>query len=428
MDIKLKGVDHKVFMNVGTCFIGLLCFISVQWIIWGIPRREYYPGMSILFALSATALLVRLEDWLIRRADRMRDQTEYVRKLETLRRAALRAGMGYLAAALYILLAPLWKLIPRINSLILFELADYADLCWVIPALLFLPILSFALPLYYRADKRLSEIVRKLQDQSLSREALMAELEEKMKDAVEERIKSERMKIDLITNVSHDLKTPLTSVIGYIELMKKEENSETMRDYLEVLTRKTDILRKMIENVFELAKASSGSAPLSLKVLDVNRLVRQVLADCDENIRPRGESVKIDLAEGAAEVMADSVYLYRIVQNLIENACKYALDGTRIFIRTHIRESRVCLELINVSAYPIDFEPEEIKERFVRGDASRSTEGNGLGLAIVETYTNALGGRFDIVIEGDTFKALVSFPQAGGSEKGENQIAEGIPI
>lgn len=428
MDIKLKSVDKKVLINVGTGVIGLLCFIAAQWIIWGIARQDYYPGISFFFALGMAALLVRLEDWLIRRVDRMKDQAEYVRKLERLRRIALRVGMGYLAAVLYILLAPLWKLIPRINSLIFFELADYSDLRWVIPTILFLPILSFAIPLYYRADKRLSELIWKLQDQSLSREALMAELEEKMKAAVEERIKSERMKIDLITNVSHDLKTPLTSVIGYIELMKKEENSETMRDYLEVLTRKTDILRKMIENVFELAKASSGSAPLNLGVLDVNRLVRQVLADCDENIRQRGDHVKIDLAEGAAEVLADSVYLYRIVQNLIENACKYALEGTRIFIRTRVHEGRVSLELINVSAYPIDFEPEEIKERFVRGDASRSTEGNGLGLAIVETYTNALGGRFDIVIEGDTFKALVSFPLAVGSEKGEEQSAEGIPI
>lgn len=428
MDIKLKSVDKKVLINVGTGVIGLLCFIAAQWIIWGIARQDYYPGISFFFALGMAALLVRLEDWLIRRVDRMKDQAEYVRKLERLRRIALRVGMGYLAAVLYILLAPLWKLIPRINSLIFFELADYSDLRWVIPTILFLPILSFAIPLYYRADKRLSELIWKLQDQSLSREALMAELEEKMKDAVEERVKSERMKIDLITNVSHDLKTPLTSVIGYIELMKKEENSETMRDYLEVLTRKTDILRKMIENVFELAKASSGSAPLNLGVLDVNRLVRQVLADCDENIRQRGDHVKIDLAEGAAEVLADSVYLYRIVQNLIENACKYALEGTRIFIRTRVHEGRVSLELINVSAYPIDFEPEEIKERFVRGDASRSTEGNGLGLAIVETYTNALGGRFDIVIEGDTFKALVSFPLAVGSEKGEEQSAEGIPI
>ncbi|MCH5332993.1 MAG: HAMP domain-containing histidine kinase [Agathobacter sp.] len=400
----------------------MLCFISAQWIIWGISRQDYYPGISVFFALGMAALLVRLEDWPIRRVDRVRDPAEYVWKLERLRRMALRAGVGYLAVVSCLLFVPLGEL------LIFRELADYRDLRWVVPAILFLPILSFALPLYYRADKRLSELIWKLQDQSLSREALMAELEEKMKDAVEERVKSERMKIDLITNVSHDLKTPLTSVIGYIELMKKEENSETMRDYLEVLTRKTDILRKMIENVFELAKASSGSAPLNLGVLDVNRLVRQVLADCDGNIRQRGDHVKIDLAEGAAEVLADSVYLYRIVQNLIENACKYALDGTRIFIRTRVREGRVSLELINVSAYPIDFEPEEIKERFVRGDASRSTEGNGLGLAIVETYTNALGGRFDIVIEGDTFKALVSFPLAVGSEKGEEQSAEGIPI
>lgn len=428
MDIKLKSVDNKVLINVGTCVIGLLCLIAAQWIMWGIPRHEYYSGMSIVFALGTAVLLVRLEDWLVRRADRVEDPAEYVRKLKNLRHMALQAGMGYFAAALFLLFAPLWIWIPWIGDTVFSELAGYGNLLWVIPALLFLPILSFAFPLYYRVDKRLSELTIKLQDQSLNREELMAELEEKMKDAVEERVKSERMKIDLITNVSHDLKTPLTSVIGYIELMKKEENSETMRDYLEVLTRKTDILKKMIENVFELAKASSGSAPLNPEVLDVNRLVRQVLADCDENIRPRGEYVKIDLAEGAAQVVADSVYLYRIVQNLIENACKYALDGTRIFVRTRISESRVCLELINVSAYPINFEPEEIKERFVRGDASRSTEGNGLGLAIVETYTNALGGRFDIAIEGDTFKALVSFPRAGGSGKGEDQIAEGIPI
>ncbi len=425
MDTKWKNRMSEVLRSAVIGVSGIVCTVTAVWVILGSTHRVYYRGMSIALALSSALFLVSLADLCIRRADRIEDVAGRIQNLIALKRMARRAALVYFFAASVLLMMPTGAGGHMAGNSIFGELRIYG-MFWQIGAIWFLPILSYLVPVSCRADRRLSELTLGLLDQSIDREEIMAELEERMKSAVEERVKSERMKIDLITNVSHDLKTPLTSVIGYIELMKKEENSDVMRDYLAVLTRKTDILKKMIENVFDLAKASSGSAPLERKRLDVSRLVRQVLADCDENLRPESERVKLDLADHVP-VIADGGYLYRIVQNLVENSYKYALNGTRIFVRTFLREERVFLELVNVSAYPINFEPEEIRERFVRGDASRSTEGNGLGLAIVETFTNALGGRFDIEILGDTFKAVVSFPRADG-KKEEEQLAEGVPV
>lgn len=425
MDTKWKNTMSEVLRRAVIAVSGTVCIVTAAGVFFGSARRTYYSGMSIVLAFSTALFLVSLADLCIRRADDAEDAAGRIQKLTALKRTARRAALVYFFAASALLMMPTGEGGHMSGNSFFEELRLYG-MFWQIMAIWFLPILSYLVPLCWRADRRLSELTFGLLDQSIDREEIMAELSEQMKSAVEERVKSERMKIDLITNVSHDLKTPLTSVIGYIELMKKEENSDVMRDYLAVLTRKTDILKKMIENVFDLAKASSGSAPLELELLDVSRLVRQVLADCDENDRPGTARVKLELAEDTP-VLADSVYLYRIVQNLVENAYKYALDGTRIFARTFVREERVFLELINVSAYPIDFSPEEIRERFVRGDASRSTEGNGLGLAIVETYTNALGGRFDIELFGDTFRAVVSFPRAKG-RKEEEQLAEGVPV
>lgn len=245
----------------------------------------------------------------------------------------------------------------------------------------------------------------------------MAAMEEINKKHVEKAVRSEKMKVDLISNVSHDLKTPLTSMVGYIELMKKEELDDVMGDYVEVLSNKAQKLKEMIESLFDLAKTSSGTVDLKLEHLELNRLVEQVQADMEDQIQKSGKEMIVALTEEATGFTADSSYMYRICQNLMENALKYAAEHTRIFIQTKSEwkngKNRIKFEITNTSSYRMNFTKEQIVERFARGDEARTSDGNGLGLAIVSTYAGALGGRFDVNIDCDQFKAVVEFDADG---------------
>lgn len=223
---------------------------------------------------------------------------------------------------------------------------------------------------------------------------------------------SDQLRIDLITNVSHDLKTPLTSMVGYLELLKKEDLGETSRDYLEVITKRAQKLKEMIESLFTLAKASSGSIEFQKQEIQMNRLVEQVFADMEDQMKASGLEYVTLLTEESTRFVADNSYMYRICQNLLENALKYSAKGTRVFVKTRVENYRVSLEVTNTAGYPIDFTKEDIVERFARADKARSSEGNGLGLAIVSTYSRAMGGEFDLQLDCDQFKAVVQFPMA----------------
>lgn len=228
------------------------------------------------------------------------------------------------------------------------------------------------------------------------------------RQSLEKVSKSDQLRLDLITNVSHDLKTPITSMVGYLELMKKEELSDVVRDYLDVIVDKTDKLKEMIESLFSLAKVSSGNIELHKEKFGFNRLIEQIMGDMKDQIDEIELQFVTKLTKEDTEVYSDNMYCYRICQNLFENALKYAAKGTRVFVKTYIGENdTVCLEMTNTAGYPMDFEKEEILEKFARGDKARSTDGNGLGLAIVSSYAKALGGEFDIQIDCDQFKAYV---------------------
>ena len=228
------------------------------------------------------------------------------------------------------------------------------------------------------------------------------------RQSLEKVSKSDQLRLDLITNVSHDLKTPITSMVGYLELMKKEELSDVVRDYLDVIVDKTDKLKEMIESLFSLAKVSSGNIELHKEKFGFNRLIEQIMGDMKDQIDESEVQFVTKLTKEDTEVYSDNMYCYRICQNLFENALKYAAKGTRVFVKTYIGENdTVCLEMTNTAGYPMDFEKEEILEKFARGDKARSTDGNGLGLAIVSSYAKALGGEFDIQIDCDQFKAYV---------------------
>ncbi len=230
-----------------------------------------------------------------------------------------------------------------------------------------------------------------------------------LKEIMEKQMASERMKIDLITNVSHDLKTPLTSMVGYVDLLKKEPLNAEAKDYIEVLSLKQEQLKNIIQDIFELSKSTSGSIQLDLEQLDLKKLLDQTLADMDDKILKSGFIIRRNDTEEPLLLTGDGKKLYRVFQNLIDNALKYSLKGTRIFIETKKEANQIIVSLKNTSAYEMDFTSDEIMERFARGDKSRNTEGHGLGLAIAESFTNNMGGIFNIDIDGDQFKVTLCF-------------------
>lgn len=244
----------------------------------------------------------------------------------------------------------------------------------------------------------------------------LANIETAMEKSIQEQLKAERLKVDLITNMSHDLKTPLTSMIGYIDLLKKEELTPAAQDYIEVLGMKQEQLKDMIQDLFELSKATSNVEQLQMERLDMSKLLVQVLGDLEENPDESDSMVRLKLPEEPLYFTADSRKMYRVVQNLLENAKKYALAGTRIYVTAEKNGNRVLAEIKNTASYEMDFSPDEITERFVRGDKARTTKGHGLGLAIVSSFVKNMAGNMEIEIDGDLFKVRIEFPYTEENE------------
>lgn len=231
--------------------------------------------------------------------------------------------------------------------------------------------------------------------------------------AVDQRMQSERFKAELITNVSHDLKTPLTSIINYVDLLKKEplDNPKAL-EYLEVLDRKSQRLKKLTEDLVEASKASTGSLPVSLERLGIVQFVGQALGEYEERFQAHNLTAVPTLPQDELFIWADGRHLWRVIDNLFSNCCKYALEGTRIYLDVTRWEGMVTLSVKNISRQQLNIPPERLMERFVRGEESRTTEGSGLGLSIARSLTELQGGTFRLDIDGDLFKAAVSFPEA----------------
>lgn len=235
-------------------------------------------------------------------------------------------------------------------------------------------------------------------------------LEEGIQARVEQQMRAERLKLELITNVSHDLKTPLTSIINYAGLLCEEPLEQPAADYAKILKMKADRLKTMVRDVFEVSKAASGELPLQTRPLDLAKLIRQTLADMDEAIEASPLTFVTHLPE-QAWICADGDRLYRVFQNLYANALAYSLPGSRVYTQMERDESRVSISIKNVTRDPIAPEDaEHLLERFVRGDSARSGEGSGLGLSIAKSFAEACGGRFSVHAVADLFCVLVEFP------------------
>ena len=236
-----------------------------------------------------------------------------------------------------------------------------------------------------------------------------------MTRAVEQRMKSERLKTELITNVSHDIKTPLTSIVNYVDLLEKEDLPEKATEYLAVLDRQSKRLKKLTEDLVEASKASTGNVAVRLTPILVNEIVHQAIGDYDERLTAGKLEVAVSTYEGNLIALADGRLLWRVLDNLLSNVCKYALAGTRVYIDLISRNDRVVVSMKNISRDPLNVNADELMERFVRGDSSRHTEGSGLGLNIAKSLMELMGGTFALSVDGDLFKAELTLRQVPDS-------------
>ena len=229
--------------------------------------------------------------------------------------------------------------------------------------------------------------------------------------AVEARMKSERLKTELISNVSHDIKTPLTSIINYADLICKEPSENPkITEYAEVLERQSKRLKKLMEDLVEASKATTGTLEVEAAPCEVGVLLIQAVGEYQSKLEEKGLELRVKQPEQEVKILADGRHLWRIFDNLLNNICKYAQENTRVFLSLEQKEDRVQITFRNMSKYLLEVSPEELEERFARGDRSRHEEGNGLGLSIAKNLTELQNGSFRIVIDGDLFKVVLEFP------------------
>ena len=229
--------------------------------------------------------------------------------------------------------------------------------------------------------------------------------------AVDEMMRSERFKTELITNVSHDIKTPLTSIINYADLLRRvETDDEKIKEYVEIINHHSNRLKKLTEDLVEASKASTGNIQTELIPCEVGVLLSQVTGEYEEKLSGCDLQLISDKPEYPVYVMADGRLLWRVIDNLLNNTCKYSQPGTRVYVSLSVRQQRAIIMVRNISRFQLNISSEELMERFVRGDSSRSTEGSGLGLSIARSLSELQGAEFNLDIDGDLFKAIVSFP------------------
>ena len=235
--------------------------------------------------------------------------------------------------------------------------------------------------------------------------------------ALAERTKSERMKTELITNVSHDIKTPITSIINYVDLLGKENiESEKVNEYLEVLNRQSLRLKKLVEDIIEAAKITTGNINLNMEEVDAKVLLDQSIGEFAERLKEKQIEVVVSSSEEKMMLLADNRYLWRVFDNIMSNIVKYAKADTRAYVDLKKEDDKLRFIFRNTSREQLNITPDELMERFVRGDKSRYTDGNGLGLSIASSLTKAMGGSMNLTIDGDFFKVILEFDVIDKSE------------
>lgn len=231
-----------------------------------------------------------------------------------------------------------------------------------------------------------------------------------LSNAMEQGLKSERLKTELITNVSHDIKTPLTSIINYVDLLKKENiEDEKIQEYLTILENKSQRLKKLTEDLVEASKASSGNIKLTMEKLNVKELIKQVSGEFEDKLEEKGLEIIETIPEEEIYIEADSKYMYRVMENMYTNIMKYTLENSRVYVDVTKKENTVEIALKNISKDKLNISVDELMQRFVRGDSARTTEGSGLGISIAKSLTELQNGKFELYLDGDLFKVVITF-------------------
>ncbi len=299
----------------------------------------------------------------------------------------------------------------------------YLLLAWCVEKLILTPLLALALVNMKHLKKGAEEIADGNLDYQVKLPDLIGDFRrhgetlnrigDGMQVALEQKMQSERLKTELITNVSHDIKTPLTSIINYVDLLKKEGvDSPHAAEYLEVLERQSARLKKLTEDLVEASKASSSAINVVKVPTNVQVLLEQTVGEFEERLEQNGIQVVLSPCESQSLILADGRLLWRVFDNLMNNICKYALSGTRVYLNMENTGDTIRIIFKNISAYPLNIPGDELMERFVRGDRSRNTEGSGLGLSIASSLMELQGGKLELEIDGDLFKSIITIPTA----------------
>lgn len=315
--------------------------------------------------------------------------------------------------------------IPTYYSL--YRMMVFLFAAWVISRVVLIPLTFYRLQQLFILKKAGEELAKGNSDYKVDEEGLHGDIlahaknlnriSEGVATAVSERMKSEHLKTELITNVSHDIKTPLTSIINYSDLICKEQSdNHKIKEYSEVLYRQAGRLKKLLEDLMEAAKASTGNMEVNLQICDIGVLLEQSVGEFEHRLSEKQLVPVIKKPEEEIQIMADCKLLWRVFDNLLTNICKYSQSGTRVYLTVERKENKVHIFFKNISEYALDISEEELLERFVRGDRSRHTEGNGLGLGIAKSLVELQDGTLEISVDGDLFKVQVSLPIQNSTE------------
>lgn len=403
------GGGWESIYSVGDSYIA-----NTDYVMNSVP---YVIGFSIMAAATCTLFLIGLLSL-----------SKRIKAKSLWRNSLLRRLCLFVRTVLHNM-AIIWKMVVGFALLILLQLFMFAAWDRGTWAMLFLlgDVAAFVWLVYQaigkdRIKKGIMHIAEGEVDYKIPTEGLRGEQREiavsincigdGLEAAVEKSMRSERLKTDLITNVSHDIKTPLTSIINYVELLKQENFEDPkIRRYIEVLEQKSQRLKNLTDDVVEASKVSSGSMTLEYVNLNLVEMIQQTSGEFEEKFKKRGLREVLALPEEEAMIRADGQRTWRILENIYNNVAKYAMEGTRVYGDLTVDDKTVIFSLKNISEQPLNISSEELTERFIRGDLSRSTEGSGLGLSIAKSLAEIQGGKFELYLDGDLFKVTLSFPK-----------------
>lgn len=395
------GKECLANANIYTLVIGfisyLICYIACAVI--GITTIKRIKARKFI----KTTFLYKICKWICEKIKEISDLMIWNKEITT---KLIIYYIGFLLISLFLIIAAATTGFCIILLLIFWGLALYVILNYAKQ----LNSIKNTLKSIYEGEKDIKINTTNLEKNLQEMAEYINSLATGLTKAVEESLKSERMKTELITNVSHDIKTPLTSIINYVDLLKKEEMpNEKAKEYLDILDKKSQRLKRLTEDLVEASKASSGNIKLNMEIINVKELINQISGEFEDKLNEKNLELILNIPEEDVKIKADSRYLYRVVENMYTNIAKYALEGSRVYVDIVANKNKVEIQLKNISKAKLNISSEELMQRFVRGEASRNTEGSGLGLSIAESLTTLQKGKFNIYLDGDLFKVTIEF-------------------